>query len=400
MTGIELAEPIFDHPPEGPFNNITDYLARRLELIAIAATNPLILPESYPLMTSAYDALALVAQEAKSHALAQLPDLDRQHEIDRLASHFGMEGDIIALPAAGEAIALAIQSMTKPEANIILPASAWHNYRRYAFLTDETRYIVELPDDRESIQATLLEKGKEGDLIILTIPTSPFMDIPQKEVLQRIAEIADEKGITTLFDEVFRDWASPDFTIPRSQSFISVRDFGKILALNVFPQAALVEISHAALKRGGSTLRYMAEIWNHVTPSAIELRILADVAENDEFPRTIHAVKQLTVDNAQHLRAILPEQIDITQYGPFALVHLITYQREGNEIATFAREHGLQGYYVSDFRPNIRFDALRVPLVMDTKHFLSIAGRLREKLKQIERTFVLENSIMGVSMLG
>lgn len=115
--------------------------------------------------------------------------------------------DIAVTVGAMEGLYLTLLSLVNPEDEVIIPAPYYVNYKQMVEMCGGTPVIVN-PSDRKSllvngddIASAVTERTK---IILLNSPANPSGRILEDATIRRIAELALEKDLIVISDEVYR----------------------------------------------------------------------------------------------------------------------------------------------------------------------------------------------------
>jgi aspartate aminotransferase len=98
--------------------------------------------------------------------------------------------------------------LLKDGGNVVIPTPYWTAYELAAkTIGAETRFVVTDLDSKWKIDPEKLESviDKETRMIILNNPRNPTSNVIDKRVLDSILQIANDKGVPILSDEVYAD---------------------------------------------------------------------------------------------------------------------------------------------------------------------------------------------------
>jgi aspartate aminotransferase len=126
---------------------------------------------------------------------------------EKLAKIHGVSADnIVITPGSKWGVFSTMYLLLKGGGNVVIPTPYWTAYDLIAKTVGvETRLLrTELEDDWQ-IDLGKLEKLIDGKtrMIILNNPNNPTSKVMDEEVLNGVVEIANEKGVTILSDEVY-----------------------------------------------------------------------------------------------------------------------------------------------------------------------------------------------------
>jgi aspartate aminotransferase len=134
-----------------------------------------------------------------------------REEIARHVSEFTGAGDIkpeetMVLPGAKQAISLAIASYVEPKDEVVIPDPSFYSYEHLTRYAGGKPIFVPLREENdfrmlpENVQAVVTNKTK---MIILNSPHNPTGSVLAESDVEGILEIAKEKGILVVSDEVY-----------------------------------------------------------------------------------------------------------------------------------------------------------------------------------------------------
>src|SRR3989337_55649 len=126
---------------------------------------------------------------------------------EKLAKIHGVSADnIVITPGSKWGVFSTMYLLLKGGGNVIIPTPYWTAYDLIAKTVGvETRLLKTELEDRWRIDLDKLEKliDHETRMIILNNPSNPTSKVMDEEVLDGVVEMANEKGVTVLSDEVY-----------------------------------------------------------------------------------------------------------------------------------------------------------------------------------------------------
>lgn len=113
-------------------------------------------------------------------------------------------GEIMITSGASEALHIAIQALCGKGDEVLVPDPGFVSYSALAVLADAKPVSVPLGEklkyDPETLKGYINDRTK---VIVLNSPSNPTGAVQTKDEMRAIAEIADDRGITVLSDEVY-----------------------------------------------------------------------------------------------------------------------------------------------------------------------------------------------------
>jgi len=150
--------------------------------------------------------------------------------------HGVAEDNIVITPGSKWAIFAVMYLLLKKEENVIIPTPHWTAYDLTArSLGVETRLLKtklesEWTVDLEKLKSLIDEKTR---LIILNNPNNPTSKVMSEKTVEEIVNIADDKGIKILSDEVYADisFVRTKSILECSSNHIVIKSFSKTFAM-------------------------------------------------------------------------------------------------------------------------------------------------------------------------
>jgi len=128
---------------------------------------------------------------------------------EELASIHGVSAEnVVITPGSKWAIFALMYLMFKDGGNVIIPSPHWTSYELIAkSLGVEVRFLRTEIDANWEIDVEKLEEliDQKTRLLILTNPNNPTSKIINEKILEEIVQVANDKKITILSDEVYSD---------------------------------------------------------------------------------------------------------------------------------------------------------------------------------------------------
>ena len=137
-----------------------------------------------------------------------LPEL-RRAIARKLATDNGLdydESEVLVVQGASQAIAVAVQGFLGPGDELLVPSPAYLNYFHCATLAGATPVPVPLRDenhfqlDPDEVAARVTPRTR---MLVVNTPHNPTGAVCSRDVLLRIAEIACERDLLVLSDEIY-----------------------------------------------------------------------------------------------------------------------------------------------------------------------------------------------------
>jgi aspartate aminotransferase len=158
------------------------------------------LPTPNEIIEAAYDSMKR-GKTKYSSSYGELPLREK------LAKIHGVSADnIVITPGSKWGVFSTMYLLLKGGGNVIIPTPYWTAYDLIAKTVGvETRLLKTELEDSWRIDLDKLEKliDHETRMIILNNPSNPTSKVMDEEVLDGVVEMANEKGVTVLSDEVY-----------------------------------------------------------------------------------------------------------------------------------------------------------------------------------------------------
>jgi len=156
---------------------------------------------------------------------------------EKLANVHGVSADnIVITPGSKWGVFSTMYLLLKGGGNVIIPTPYWTAYELTAkTLGVETRLLKTELDSNWKINLETLESliDKETRMIILNNPNNPTSNVIDEEVLDGIVQIANDRGITILSDEVYGDisFVETKSILDYGDNHIMVSGFSKMFTM-------------------------------------------------------------------------------------------------------------------------------------------------------------------------
>ena len=114
--------------------------------------------------------------------------------------------EVLVTVGGSEAIDLALRAMLEPGDEVLIPQPSYVSYVPCTILANGTPVVIELEekDDFRLTHEKLLEKiTPKSKILILPFPNNPTGAIMEREDLEKIAKIVEEKDLFVISDEIY-----------------------------------------------------------------------------------------------------------------------------------------------------------------------------------------------------
>ncbi|HIX51812.1 MAG TPA: aminotransferase class I/II-fold pyridoxal phosphate-dependent enzyme [Candidatus Lachnoclostridium stercoripullorum] len=114
--------------------------------------------------------------------------------------------EVLVTVGGSEAIDLALRAMLEPGDEVLIPQPSYVSYVPCTILANGTPVVIELEekDDFRLTPEKLLEKiTPKSKILILPFPNNPTGAIMEREDLEKIAKIVEEKDLFVISDEIY-----------------------------------------------------------------------------------------------------------------------------------------------------------------------------------------------------
>ena len=140
--------------------------------------------------------------------LKELKEEICQYLLRRIGVEYNYKKDIIATVGGSEAIDIALRAVINPGDEVLIPQPSYVSYLPCAVLADAVPVTIELKAEnefrltKEELLAHITPKTK---VLIMPFPNNPTGAIMERKDLQGIAEVAVEKDILVISDEIYSE---------------------------------------------------------------------------------------------------------------------------------------------------------------------------------------------------
>ncbi len=155
----------------------------------------------------------------------------------KLANIHGVSADnVVITPGSKWGVFATMYLLLKDGGNVVIPTPYWTAYELTAKTLDaETRLLKTELDSNWKINLEALEKliDKQTRIMILNNPSNPTSKVMDAEALDSIVQIANDKGITILSDEVYADisFVKTKSILDYGDNHIMVTGFSKMFTM-------------------------------------------------------------------------------------------------------------------------------------------------------------------------
>ncbi len=336
----------------------------------------------YPEMTPVHESLRALLPDLYKEATSST-NITREADIAILQKFFGLSDRALPYSSAASAMGEALDSVTASGDAVIVFPPYWHEYPNLIRdAGDSNRHVISLQNDhRDTFERAVRESQYPVKAIILNSPRNPDMYVPNEETLQGLIEVADQNGITIIFDEVLAFYCSEakihrdadgnrlEWNVPRAQSSLIIRDTAKLFACPPFPKMAMLDMNEGAIKAGADRLK--RRHWNrHFADANLDLRVFCGLLNHADFPQFVMDLRALAAKNFELLQSTLKD-IEVRHGGgPFAMVRV-----EGVQDLL---SHGVDVVNSVEMGTPEKIDPfIRVPIVKDPQKFADIVSELQ-----------------------
>ena len=222
------------------------------------------------------------ACQAMKHGKTKYASSIGQRDLrEKLASIHDVSADNVVITSGSKwGIYSVMYLLLKDGGNVVIPAPYWAAYGLIAkSLGVEARFLRTEFDsdwkiDPEKLGALVNEKTR---LIILNNPNNPTGKIINETVLDRIVQIADEKGITILADEVYSDisFVKTKSILEYGDNHVLIKSFSKTFAMTGWRIGYVIakkELADRIMKLNQITLTNVPVFVQEAALKALELR--------------------------------------------------------------------------------------------------------------------------------
>lgn len=118
------------------------------------------------------------------------------------------DGEVMVTVGGSEAIDIALRAMLEPGDEVLIPQPSYVSYVPCTVLANGTPVIIEL-EEKDEFRLTpekLLEKiTPKTKILIMPFPNNPTGAIMEREDLEKIAKIVEEKDLFVISDEIYSE---------------------------------------------------------------------------------------------------------------------------------------------------------------------------------------------------
>ena len=118
------------------------------------------------------------------------------------------DGEVMVTAGGSEAIDIALRAMLEPGDEVLIPQPSYVSYVPCTVLANGTPVIIEL-EEKDEFRLTpekLLEKiTPKTKILIMPFPNNPTGAIMEREDLEKIAKIVEEKDLFVISDEIYSE---------------------------------------------------------------------------------------------------------------------------------------------------------------------------------------------------
>lgn len=213
---------------------------------------------------------------------------------EELASIHNVSADNVVITAGSKwAIFSILFLLLKKGENVVIPTPHWTSYELTAkALGAETRFLKTNLDSDWKIDAGKLRNlvDQETRLIILSNPNNPTSKVIDEKVLGEIVEIANNKGVPILSDEVYSDisFVKTKSILDFGGDHILVKSFSKTFAMTGWRVGYVIvkkELAEKMVKLNGITLTNVPVFVQQAALKALELRQKIAKEIRDDYQR-------------------------------------------------------------------------------------------------------------------
>jgi histidinol-phosphate aminotransferase len=174
-------------------------------------------------------------REESEHHLHRYPDADCRELREKLAAHFGVGADMVAVGNGTDEIVL-VTSLTflrEPGTSVVTTATTFPGYVMSAASVGRTPLTVPLDGTHLPVGA-LAERLEAGaDLAFVCNPLNPTGALLDRAEVTRLLDAAERGGGVVVFDEAYIDFAGPDHEF----ALRAVREGRRALVTRTFSKA-------------------------------------------------------------------------------------------------------------------------------------------------------------------
>jgi len=243
--------------------------------------------------------------------IAPLREAIAEHLNRRL--HLDLKQDQVIVTSGGRlALNLAVAASVKPGGEVLIFEPAYPAYKR--LVEHYGGVVVSIPTSLEEGWTPDLERVKDlisgsTDLIIMNYPNNPTGKILDEDVFRGLVELASERGVTVLSDEVYMDYA-----FKPHRSILSHRDCRSIFVSSFSKSYGMTGFRIGYAISDGEVLKSMAELEGLTLtciPEFIQHSAIAALECEDELSENVEKVRRRVEYVSKRLR-----ELPLSSYKP------------------------------------------------------------------------------------
>lgn len=226
------------------------------------------------IIEAAYEAM----KQGKTKYASALGQKDLREKLANI--HDVSVDNVVILPGSKWGIYSVMYLLLKDGGNVVIPAPYWAAYELIAkSLGVEAKFLKTDFDsnwkiDLEKLEALINEKTR---LILLNNPNNPTGKVINETVLDKIVQIANDKGITILSDEVYSDisFVKTKSILDYGDNHVITKSFSKTFAMTGWRIGYVVvkkELADRIMKLNQMTLTNIPVFIQEAALKALELR--------------------------------------------------------------------------------------------------------------------------------
>lgn len=369
-------------------------MSRLHELAALAAAREkLDVKIAYPAMTALHRPLYEYAMRVRESTSGQERTIDRDEQVRRIASFFGLDGNVVLIHSAGAGLVSTLQYFTDVGQTVVLPEPAYLFESFVRCLADGMRHVSRVgTGGKQGLEA--LARELNGSAAIIETPRNQAFTNHSISVYRALTEGGDVviyDGVNSFYDEDTTVRREADGNrlhrrlFPIADRAVRIDGTSKLFP-GVFPNLALVEISDAVYTaKNGARYKEAITRQDFRTPSNTDLFVMAEILNSEMFPGFLEAIKSLTRENFLYVKSFLENtlgRIGTVEYdGPHAFIRFSHGDGESPDYTL--RRYGIEALHSYQYCTHTQNEGvfIRLPIVMDRSDLEPIANELREKLR-------------------